>query len=125
FAITPERNGTTLDPPCRSVMIEPNETISGGRQMTAGITRVSRSIVRRRTMVQGAGGLAGILALGKAPAIAQTKPTKLVIAHITPVPESGAVALDWFAKAMTERSHGDLQVEFHGGTLLTKEIDVM
>ena len=37
-------------------------------------------------------------------AIAQTKPTKLIIAHITPVPESGAVALDWFAKAMTERS---------------------
>ncbi len=77
------------------------------------------------TILQGAGGLAGILALGKAPAIAQTKPTKLIIAHITPVPESGAVALDWFAKAMTERSKGELQVEFHGGTLLTKEIDVM
>ena len=80
---------------------------------------------RRRSVLQGAGGLAGILALGKAPAIAQTQPTKLVIAHITPVPESGAVALDWFAKAMTERSKGELQVEFHGGTLLTKEIDVM
>ena len=26
---------------------------------------------------------------------------------------------------MTDRSHGELQVEFHGGTLLTKEIDVM
>jgi hypothetical protein len=26
---------------------------------------------------------------------------------------------------MTERSGGELQVEFHGGTLLTKEIDVM
>ena len=80
---------------------------------------------RRRSVLKGAGGLAGILALGRAPAIAQTKPTKLIIAHITPVPESGAVALDWFAKAMTERSKGELQVEFFGGTLLTKEIDVM
>jgi tripartite ATP-independent transporter DctP family solute receptor len=93
--------------------------------MAAEITRVPRTIIRRRSLLHGAGGLAGILALGKAPAIAQTKPTKLVIAHITPVPESGAVALDWFAKAMTERSGGELQVEFHGGTLLTKEIDVM
>ena len=41
------------------------------------------------------------------------------------MPESGAVALDWFAKAMTERSKGELEVEFHGGTLLTKEIDIM
>jgi tripartite ATP-independent transporter DctP family solute receptor len=93
--------------------------------MTAEHVRTPRSIIRRRNVLQGAGGLAGILVLGKAPAVAQTKPTKLVIAHITPVPESGAVALDWFAKAMTERSKGELQVEFHGGTLLTKEIDVM
>jgi tripartite ATP-independent transporter DctP family solute receptor len=71
------------------------------------------------------GGLAGILALGRAPAIAQTQPTKLIIAHIVPVPESGSVAMDWFAKALTERSKGELQAEFHGGTLLTKEADVM
>jgi len=93
--------------------------------MTTTLMPVTRPIIRRRNVLRGAGGLAGILALGKAPAIAQTRPTKLIIAHITPVPESGAVALDWFAKAMTERSHGELQVEFHGGTLLTKEIDVM
>jgi TRAP-type transport system periplasmic protein len=90
-----------------------------------GETVMHAAMPRRRSVLQGAGGLAGILALGKAPAIAQTKPTKLIIAHITPVPESGAVALDWFAKAMTERSKGELQVEFHGGTLLTKELDVM
>ena len=53
---------------------------------------ITRPIVRRRSMLKGAGGLAGILALGKAPAIAQTQPTKLVIAHITPVPESGSRA---------------------------------
>ncbi len=79
----------------------------------------------RRSIMQAAGGLAGILALGKAPAIAQTKPTKLVIAHIVPPPESGAIALEWFAKTMTERSKGEIEVEFHGGTLLTKEIDIL
>ena len=80
-------------------MIGCNETIIGRSSDDRNARRL-----RRRKILQGAGGLAGILALGKAPAIAQTKPTKLIIAHITPVPESGAVALDWFAKAMTERS---------------------
>jgi tripartite ATP-independent transporter DctP family solute receptor len=79
----------------------------------------------RRTLLKTAGGLAGILALGRAPAIAQTQPKKLVIAHIVPPPESGAVALKWFAEQVTERSKGAIQVEFHGGTLLTKEIDIL
>ena len=93
--------------------------------MSVDTPQRTRLIVRRRNLLQGAGGLAGILAIGKAPAVAQTKPTKLIIAHITPVPESGAVALDWFAKTMTERSKGELQVEFHGGTLLTKELEII
>ncbi len=79
----------------------------------------------RRTVLKAAAGLAGILATGKAPAFAQTAPKKLVIAHIVPPPESGAIALEWFAKAVTERSKGELDVEFHGGTLLTKEIDIL
>ena len=83
------------------------------------------TLARRRGILRGAGGLAGILALGKAPAFAQAQPKKLIIAHIVPTPESGAIALEWFAKAMTERSNGELLVEFHGGTLLTKEIDVL
>ena len=33
--------------------------------MTAEITRVPRSIIRRRAILQGTGGLASILALGK------------------------------------------------------------
>jgi tripartite ATP-independent transporter DctP family solute receptor len=69
--------------------------------------------------------LAGILATGKAPAFAQAAPKKLIIAHIVPPPESGAIALEWFAKAVTERSKGELDVEFHGGTLMTKEIDIL
>ena len=83
------------------------------------------SPIHRRSVLAAAGGLAGILASGRAPAIAQTQPTKLIIAHIVPPPESGAIALEWFAKAMTERSKGEIVVEFHGGTLLTKEIDIL
>ena len=79
----------------------------------------------RRAILRAGTGLAGILALGRAPAIAQTQPKKLIIAHIVPPPESGAVALKWLADTLTERSKGELQVEFHGGTLLTKEIDIL
>ncbi len=79
----------------------------------------------RRTVLKAAAGLAGILATGKAPVFAQAAPKKLIIAHIVPPPESGAVALEWFARAVTERSKGELDVQFHGGTLMTKEIDIL
>lgn len=79
----------------------------------------------RRTILRAAAGLAGVLASGKAPAFAQAKPTKLIIAHITPPPESGAVALEWFTKTVNERAKGELEVEFHGGTLITKELDLL
>jgi TRAP-type transport system periplasmic protein len=79
----------------------------------------------RRTLLRSAGGLAGILATGKAPAFAQAQPKKLQVVSAVPVPESGAIALDWFAKTVTERSNGEIQATFYGGTLLTKEIDIM
>ncbi len=79
----------------------------------------------RRAVLKAATGLAGILVLGRAPAVAQAAPKKLVLAHIVPPPESGAVALKWLADTLTERSKGELAVEFHGGTLLTKEIDIL
>jgi len=82
-------------------------------------------VTPRRSLLKAGGGLASILALGKAPAFAQAQAKKLVIAHINPAPESGAVALEWLAKAATEQSKGAIQVEFHGGTLLNKEIDIM
>ena len=84
-----------------------------------------RIISSRRTLLQTAGGLAGILATGRAPAFAQAAPKKMQIAAVNPAPESGAVATEWLAKALTERSKGELEVTFHGGTLLTKEIDIM
>jgi tripartite ATP-independent transporter DctP family solute receptor len=82
-------------------------------------------IASRRTLLRASGGLATILATGKAPAFAQAKPVKLDIASVTAPPDSGAVALDWLAKALNERSKGELDVTFHGGTLLNKEIDIM
>ncbi len=71
----------------------------------------TRSAASRRTVIQGVGGLAGILALGRAPAIAETAPKKLVFAHINPKPEPAAVAFDWFAKHVTEKSNGALVVD--------------
>jgi tripartite ATP-independent transporter DctP family solute receptor len=81
-------------------------------------------IAPRRSVLRAAGGLAGILATGRAPAFAQATAKKMQIAAVNPAPESGAIALDWLAKALTERSKGELDVSFHGGTLLTKEIDI-
>ena len=81
--------------------------------------------VRRRHVIQASGGLAGILTFGRAPAFAQAQPKKLVFAHINAVPESAAVAFDWFAKEVTARSKGELAVEFHGATLLNKEVEIM
>ena len=82
------------------------------------------SIPRRRLM-RTAGGLASILALGRAPAFAQVQPKKLGFASVTALPEAGAVAYEWMCRQVTERSKGELVFEFHGGTLLTKEVEVM
>jgi len=79
----------------------------------------------RRRFIAGA-GLAGIIATGRAPAFAQgAAPKKLVYAHIVPPPESAAIAFDWMAKEVGSRSKGELLMEFYGGTLLAKEMDIM
>jgi len=78
----------------------------------------------RRRILQAAGA-AGILAVAKAPAFAQATPKKLVFAHVTAEPESSAVAFAAMAREVTERSKGELQMEFHGGTLLTKELEII
>jgi len=91
-----------------------------------GIDSGSNSLVlTRRNILRGAGGLAGILAFGQAPVFAQATAQKMIVGHMNPVPESGAVAMDWFAKAISERSKGEIASEFQGATLLTKEIEVM
>jgi tripartite ATP-independent transporter DctP family solute receptor len=84
----------------------------------------SRDVGRRR-FIAGAGA-AGMLAATRAPAFAQsTAPKKLVYAHIVPEPESAAVAFAWMAQELGKRSKGALEMEFAGGTLLTKELEIM
>src|SRR5437588_7777469 len=84
----------------------------------------ARKAATRRRVLQAAGA-AGIIALSKAPAFAQATPKKLVFAHVTAEPESSAVEFAAMAKEVTERSKGELAMEFHGGTLLTKELEII
>ena len=81
--------------------------------------------IPRRRLLRTAGGLTGILALGRAPAFAQAQPKKLGLANVTAVPEAGALVFDWMCKEVTARSKGELVFEFHGGTLLNKELEIM
>jgi tripartite ATP-independent transporter DctP family solute receptor len=80
---------------------------------------------RRRLLGGSASGLAGILALGRAPAFSQTAPKKLVMAHIVAPPESSAVAFAEMADAVNKQPSSGLEIEFHAGTLLTKELEVI
>jgi tripartite ATP-independent transporter DctP family solute receptor len=81
--------------------------------------------VTRRRVLQIAATASVLSPLTKAPAFAQATPKKLVFAHVTAEPESSAVAFAAMAKEVTERSKGELQMEFHGGTLLTKELEII
>src|SRR5713226_2622988 len=81
------------------------------------------SSLRRRSLVKG--GMAGILASGLAPGFARAEAKKLVMAHLNAVPESAAVAFDWQAKEVRERSHGELDMQFFGSTLISKELEIM
>src|SRR6202521_4676336 len=97
------------------------ETIMTGMTRNLGPGRHSR----RNFLAAASAGLAGILATGRAPVLAQAAPRKLVFAHLTAEPESGAVAFSWMAKEATRRSKGTLDVQFYGSTLLTKELEIM
>jgi tripartite ATP-independent transporter DctP family solute receptor len=68
-----------------------------------------------------------LLAGGPRPAPGQTKPgaRKLDLAHIIAPPESGALGFKYLAEEVTRRSNGTLNVVFHGGTLLSKELEIM
>jgi tripartite ATP-independent transporter DctP family solute receptor len=79
--------------------------------------------VRRRSLIKG--GMATILATGLAPTIARAEVKKLVMAHIIPPPESGAIGFAWQAEEVRKRSNGELDMQFFGGTLLSKELEIM
>jgi tripartite ATP-independent transporter DctP family solute receptor len=71
------------------------------------------------------GALAG--AADVAPVSSQPKPAprKLDIAYLLAPPESGAVGLKYMAEEVTKRSNGAINMVFHGGTLLNKELEIM
>ncbi len=54
----------------------------------------------RRRFLTAAGGLAGILATGKAPVFAQAAPKKLIMAYTSPPPDVVGIGLDWYAKEL-------------------------
>jgi tripartite ATP-independent transporter DctP family solute receptor len=63
------------------------------------------------------------------PAAEAAKPAagakKLEFAHITAPPESAATHFQWMADEVTKRSSGSIAMTYHGGTLLTKELEIM
>jgi tripartite ATP-independent transporter DctP family solute receptor len=92
----------------------------------SNVTNIGCARISRRRLIGGAGAsLAGIIASGRAPVFAQTAAKKLVFAHIVAPPESAAVWFAWMAEEVTKRSKGGLEVQFHGGTLLSKELEIM
>jgi tripartite ATP-independent transporter DctP family solute receptor len=100
-----------------------SQKAAGGNLMPA--TFVRRAALNRRALLAAGGGLAGIIATGRAPIFAQTQPKKLVFAHINAVPESAAVAFDWMAKELTARTNGALEMQFFGKTLIPQELEIM
>jgi len=93
--------------------------------MTKTIMKISsRNLpVGRRRLVKA--GMAGILATGLGPTFARAEAKKIVMAHIVPPPESGAVGFAWQAEEVRKRSNGELDMQFFGGTLLSKELEIM
>src|SRR5205814_6695348 len=87
--------------------------------------RIASTHGRRRFIARAGAGLAGIIAAGRAPAFAQGAAKKLVFAHINASPESAAVAFSWMAEEVNKRSKGALDMQFHGSTLLSKELEIM
>ena len=81
------------------------------------------SSIRRRSLVKG--GMAGILATGRAPAFAHASRRSSCSRIINAVPESAAVAFDWKAKEVRKRSKGALDMQFFGKTLIRKELEIM
>jgi tripartite ATP-independent transporter DctP family solute receptor len=87
------------------------------------ITSRNLSSVGRRRLVKT--GMAGILATGMAPTVARAEAKKLVMAHLNAIPESAAVAFDWQAQEVRKRSNGELDMQFFGATLMSKELEIM
>ena len=71
--------------------------------------------------------LVAAVALVSVPVQSQPKPNakKLDFAFILAPPESSATGFKWMAEEVTKRSNGNINMVFHGGTLLSKELEIM
>jgi len=76
----------------------------------------------RRAVLIGSASVAAGLA---APAIAQTAAKRVVMASVAPPYEASSVAFAWMAKEINEKSKGAIDVQFHPGTLINKEIEII
>ncbi|HEV8143522.1 MAG TPA: TRAP transporter substrate-binding protein [Methylomirabilota bacterium] len=67
------------------------------------------------------------LTTSSVPGQGQPKPgaKKLDFAFILGPPESSATGFKWMAEEVTKRSNGNINMVFHGGTLLSKELEIM
>jgi tripartite ATP-independent transporter DctP family solute receptor len=79
----------------------------------------------RRRFLKTSVAFTAMLAAGRAPALAKAKPRRLILAANGPPPELSAAASKWFCKQVTKRSGGELLLDFEGGTIITKEIEVI
>src|SRR5256885_5256627 len=95
-----------------------------------GIDAAGASQARGGAMVRvvpvGVALVVSLLAAGSGtPVLAQAKPQKLDFAYLLAPPESGAVGCKYMAEEVTRRSNGAINMIFHGGTLLNKELEIM
>jgi len=87
-----------------------------------------RAVIRRATAaLVGIVAAVAVLVAATAPVSSQSKPAarKLDLAYLIAPPESGATGLKFMAEEVTKRSNGSLNMVFHGGTLLNKELEIM
>ena len=79
----------------------------------------SVAIVAVIAAVAVAGGITAVSGQSK------PQPRKLDIGYLLAPPESGAVGCKFLADEVTRRSNGAINMIFHGGTLLNKELEIM
>jgi TRAP-type transport system periplasmic protein len=92
------------------------------------LARPEDTLMTTSTRPAAAALLLGLILAGSAtppPSQAQAGARKLDLAHIIQPPESGAIGFKYLAEEVTKRSKGSLNVVFHGGTLLSKELEIM
>src|SRR5688572_23341544 len=84
-----------------------------------------RGLLRGFTIVTLIAAVAVAAAVSSVSSQAKPAAKKLDIAYLTAPPESGATGLKFMAEEVTKRSSGAINMVFHGGTLLNKELEIM